>query len=201
VVEQVRSGLYDCLFMEAGRCYVSGHNERVRAIEESVNLTFEEGDIEEALHNDIYQLNAYLAPGETDVLASACSNIKMTRWSPNFVDVFPRGGGKARAVRRVLEMYGISPEEAIAFGDGGKEGGQVVDRINLVAADDVGELGTIADVRHFGRTALEQFTLRLGAGNVTRDDGAAGDRFAKNHSQFRADLAGGTDHQNIFHLD
>jgi Cof subfamily protein (haloacid dehalogenase superfamily) len=125
VVEQVRSGLYDCLFMEAGRCYVSGHNERVRAIEESVNLTFEEGDIEEALHNDIYQLNAYLAPGETDVLASACSNIKMTRWSPNFVDVFPRGGGKARAVRRVLEMYGISPEEAIAFGDGGNDIGML----------------------------------------------------------------------------
>ena len=62
-------------------------------------------------------------------------------------------------------------------------------------------LGAIADVRHFGRTALEQFTLRLGAGNVTRDDGAAGDRFAKNHSQFGADLAGRTDHQNIFHLD
>lgn len=125
VVEQVRSGLYDCLFMEAGRCYVSGHNERVRAIEESVNLTFEEGDIEEALHNEIYQLNAYLAPGETDVLANACSNIKMTRWSPNFVDVFPRGGGKARAVRRVLEMYGISPEEAVAFGDGGNDIGML----------------------------------------------------------------------------
>ncbi|MBP3884109.1 MAG: Cof-type HAD-IIB family hydrolase [Olsenella sp.] len=125
VVEQVQAGLYDCLFMEAGRCYVSGHNERVRAIEEHVNLTFEEGDIEEALHNEIYQLNAYLAPGETDVLARACSNIKMTRWSPNFVDVFPRGGGKARAVRRVLEMYGISPEEAIAFGDGGNDIGML----------------------------------------------------------------------------
>ena len=125
VVEQVKSGLYECLFMEAGRCYISGHNDRVRRIEQSVGLEFPEGDIEEALHNEIFQLNAYLAPGETDVLANACSNIKMTRWSPDFVDVFPRAGGKARAVRRVLDMYGISPEEAIAFGDGGNDIGML----------------------------------------------------------------------------
>ena len=49
----------------------------------------------------------------------------MTRWSPDFVDVFPRAGGKARAVRRVLDMYGISPEEAIAFGDGGNDIGML----------------------------------------------------------------------------
>ena len=100
VVEQVKAGLYECLFMEAGRCYISGHNDRVRRIEQSVGLEFPEGDIEEALH-------------------------KMTRWSPDFVDVFPRAGGKARAVRRVLDMYGISPEEAIAFGDGGNDIGML----------------------------------------------------------------------------
>lgn len=121
VVEQVSAGLYECLFMEAGRCYVSGHNDRVRAIEAQSGQVFPEGDVEEALHNDIYQLNIYLAPGETDVVKNACHHIKMTRWTDTFVDVFPRGGGKDRAVRKVLDIYGISPDEAVAFGDGGND--------------------------------------------------------------------------------
>ena len=125
VVEQVNRGLYDCLFMEAGRCYVNRHSERVLRVERQVGLRFAEGDVNEALHNDIFQLNAYLATGETEVLTSACRNVKLTRWNPDFVDVFPRAGGKARAVRRVLDMYGISPEEAVAFGDGGNDIGML----------------------------------------------------------------------------
>ena len=121
VVKQVHQGLYECLFMEATRCYVSAHNDRVRRVEHDVHLSFPEGDIDQALENDIYQLNIYLGPGETDVVKQACDHIKMTRWTPNFVDVFPRGGGKGRAIRRILEMYDIEPEEAIAFGDGGND--------------------------------------------------------------------------------
>lgn len=121
VVRQVHEGLYECLFMEATCCYLSGHNELVSAVEQEVGMHFPEGDINQALANDVFQLNIYLKPGETDVVKQSCPNIKMTRWNENFVDVFPRRGGKERAVRRVLEMYDISPYEAVAFGDGGND--------------------------------------------------------------------------------
>ena len=121
VVGQVEDGLYNALFMELGRQYVSGHDDHVRAIERLVGREFPEGDPRQALDNDVFQLNAYLAPGETDVIKDATSTFKFTRWNENFIDVFPRHGGKARAVRRVLEMYGIKPEEAVCFGDGGND--------------------------------------------------------------------------------
>ena len=121
VVDQVDQGLYECLFMEKGRCYVSGHNDDVRAIEEAAGQHFREGDIHQALHNDIYQLNVFLHPGETGVVTDATEHLKLTRWSPHFVDAFPRHGGKHAAVRRVLKRYGLDADEAAAFGDGGND--------------------------------------------------------------------------------
>ncbi len=121
VVEQVKAGMYECLFMERGRCYVSGHDKHVLAIEEQVGQRFPEGDVEQALHNDIYQLNIYLQPGETDVVTDVTKNLKLTRWSEHFVDAFPRHGGKHASVRRALDMYDINLDEAVAFGDGGND--------------------------------------------------------------------------------
>lgn len=121
VVDQVHQGLYNALFMEKGRCYVSGHDDYVRAVEDIAGLSLPEGDIDQALHNDIYQLNIYATPGNTEVVTSACKNVKLTRWNENFVDVFPRLGGKHVAVRKTLDHYGICPEEAVAFGDGGND--------------------------------------------------------------------------------
>lgn len=121
VVGQVKAGLYNCVFMERGRCYASGHDDGVRAIEQASGVHFPDGNIDEALENDIYQLNVYLDPGQTDIAKQAASHCKFTRWSPHFVDVFPQHGGKHAAVRRTLERYGIRPEEAIAFGDGGND--------------------------------------------------------------------------------
>lgn len=121
VVEQVKSGLYNCVFMERGRCYASGHDDGVRAIEQASGSVFPDGDIGEALENDVYQLNIYLGPGQTGIAKEAASHCKFTRWSPHFVDVFPQYGGKHAAVRRMLERYGIAPEEAVAFGDGGND--------------------------------------------------------------------------------
>lgn len=121
VVGQVREGLYNCAFFERDRVYISGEDELVRALCEAIDVHFDVADIERALHNDVYQLNAFIRPGETGVLTDATRHLKVTRWSPSFVDVLPIGGGKARAVRRVLKAYDIAPEEAICFGDGGND--------------------------------------------------------------------------------
>lgn len=121
VVTQVKSNLYQALFMELDRCYVSGHDDRVRAIEETAHLTFPEEDIDQALEHDVYQLNVYFEPSEDDLLLMTTNNFKMTRWTPLFADVMPKHGGKAKGVRTMLSEYGLTPDEAVAFGDGGND--------------------------------------------------------------------------------
>ena len=44
-----------------------------------------------------------------------------TRWNPYFADVVPQGSSKAVGIDRVIEHYGIRPDETIAFGDGGND--------------------------------------------------------------------------------
>ena len=103
VVDQVDKGLYNCAFFEKGRVYISGHDEHVNAIQQISHVDFPEGDIHQALENDIYQLNIFATPGNTSVVTNACKDVKLTRWIEHFVDVFPRHGGKHVAVRKTLE--------------------------------------------------------------------------------------------------
>ncbi len=117
----MHQGLYNCAFMEATKCYVSGRDELLERAFEAANIDMPTEDIDQALDHDIIQLNIFLGPGKTDIVTKNTKHLKLTRWSPNFVDAFPLGGGKARAVARMLRHYEIPPEHAICFGDGGND--------------------------------------------------------------------------------
>lgn len=73
---------------------------------------------EEAFRFPIYQIHCYGAPGVEDELIRRTTGLTSTRWSPNFADVFPAGGGKDRGIEAVCRHLGIAREETIAFGDG-----------------------------------------------------------------------------------
>lgn len=51
----------------------------------------------------------------------ACEHVEHTRWSPNFCDVIPAGGGKPAGIAAVRARWGLAPEECVAFGDGGND--------------------------------------------------------------------------------
>lgn len=46
---------------------------------------------------------------------------KISAWWERAVDIIPANGGKGAAIQRVLELYRLKPEEAIAFGDGSND--------------------------------------------------------------------------------
>ncbi len=121
VVEQVRAGLYTCLFMERNRMYMSAMDGRAREMAAFTHNHFEAGDVAWALENDVYQLNVLVDPGEERVVTDATRHCKTTRWSELFADVMPDTGGKDVGVRILLEELGIAPEECVAFGDGGND--------------------------------------------------------------------------------
>ena len=66
----------------------------------------------------IHQIHCYGAPGEEDKLLARTTGLTAVRWSPNFADVFPIGGGKDRGIEAFCRHIGIDRSETIAFGDG-----------------------------------------------------------------------------------
>ncbi len=121
VVDQVQHGLYDCLFMERDRFYVSGKGEREQRQEKLIGVNYPVDDPARALEHDIFQLNVYLPPEDLHIIRDATHNTKFAGWTDNFSDVMSRDGGKASGALEVLKQLGISPEKTIAFGDGGND--------------------------------------------------------------------------------
>ena len=50
-----------------------------------------------------------------------CEDVEHTRWSPNFCDIIPAGGGKPAGIAAACARWGLAPEECAAFGDGGND--------------------------------------------------------------------------------
>ena len=49
------------------------------------------------------------------------SGCEATRWYPSFTDVVPAGSSKRIGIDKVIEYFGISLNETMAFGDGGND--------------------------------------------------------------------------------
>ncbi len=72
--------------------------------------------------NEVYQFTTYVTDEQVDMYyRDYVPNVAWARWHPDFLDVTPMHSSKGVAVERVCEALGISPEEAIAFGDGGND--------------------------------------------------------------------------------
>ncbi len=78
-----------------------------------------------ALEMDIYQMHIYGAPGCEDALVGRARGLIAARWSENFADVFPRGGGKEIGMRVINAHLGIGAEQTMAFGDGENDVGML----------------------------------------------------------------------------
>lgn len=71
--------------------------------------------------DDIYQLSAFLPPEHEAEFLRRCPGCLAVRWSPDFCDILPAGGGKPNGLAHTLAHLGLTREQAIAFGDGGND--------------------------------------------------------------------------------
>lgn len=78
-------------------------------------------DFDEFSKGDIYQVMMACRPEEHEALLQDVKGAEITGWWEHAIDIIPRGGGKGVCVEKVLEHYGISRDEAVAFGDGGND--------------------------------------------------------------------------------
>ena len=121
IVDLASAGTIDIAVMQLTRMFVSRHTPRVLAAEAAVDNVTPVGDLALALAEPTYQFCVYVAPGEEHLFMDVCEHVEHTRWSPNFCDVIPAGGGKPAGIAAALERWGLAPQECAAFGDGGND--------------------------------------------------------------------------------
>lgn len=69
----------------------------------------------------IYQISPFVDERLEAEVVARCRNVAGVRWHPDFVDLIPADGGKPAGMSRFLDRYGLSADQAIAFGDGGND--------------------------------------------------------------------------------
>lgn len=113
------SGEFTLGFLSGHESFVSGVNEYVSAACDYAGMAIPRvADPAEARNYPVYQLHCYGPEGTEDELLKRTEGLVAVRWSRNFADVFPVGGGKDRGIEAVCHALNISPEATIAFGDG-----------------------------------------------------------------------------------
>lgn len=101
--------------VERDRVYLNLVNETVIKAQESVAIPML--PIEEYEGAPIYQFIGYMGRKETEEFAKNIPNCKITRWYEDGIDIISKDGGKANGIKKMIESYGFSREETIAFGD------------------------------------------------------------------------------------
>ena len=151
------------LLVEEKAVYLNFFDERVAVVQEAISS--EVPPFGQYTGEEIYQVCAYLAPGEEHLLADIAGECTMTRWNLGGMDIIAKGGGKVPGIRKYLEREGIAVEEIIAFGDGendmemlrfagiGVAMGNAEDRVKALAdhvTSDIDEDGIANALKYFG---------------------------------------------------
>ena len=101
--------------VEKERIYINYIDDSVIRAQKSVNIPLL--PIKEYQGAPIYQFIGYMNWEETGKIAPKIPNCKITRWYDEGIDFISKDGGKANGIQKVLEFYGMTKEEIIAFGD------------------------------------------------------------------------------------
>jgi Cof subfamily protein (haloacid dehalogenase superfamily) len=66
----------------------------------------------------IYQAFLYCEERDEHKYVEHFREVSYVRWHPLVMDILPPNGSKARGIEALLRHYGLTAEEAVAFGDG-----------------------------------------------------------------------------------
>lgn len=95
--------------------YANFVNDSLLDVYNSLNLTLP--SIQKYKGEKIYQLCAIVDDKQRDLLDDFLDYSVITSWHDHAIDIFPANGGKQNAIKKVMEIYNLSKEETMAFGD------------------------------------------------------------------------------------
>lgn len=76
---------------------------------------------DEMRKQEVYQFIAMQPAEKDDEVLSLLGQCRLPRWHPLFTDLIPEGSSKAVGIGKLLDYYGLTAQEAMAFGDGAND--------------------------------------------------------------------------------
>lgn len=113
-----------CSFVEMDYAYENRHTEATLAAARQAGMYGPHAPVEDpvrALTHATYQMNPYIPPERDAEFLAHAPGCRAVRWNDIFADVIPADGGKPEGVKRMLERFGLTAAECMAFGDGGND--------------------------------------------------------------------------------
>ncbi len=123
LVERLKEGtFYPFIFVAANGMWVNDADERVHRMLRLVDLDLpEKASLDKLSGMEIFQMMGFFREKDEAEAMKYLPNCHATRWTSSFTDIIPRGTDKWHGIEKILERFGISREETMAFGDGGND--------------------------------------------------------------------------------
>ena len=151
VVERILSLMeqygFDMELMTHENIYVEKITPIVQKAIDMVNIIPEVAHLRDiAAQQKVFQVCPYIDHELEKVVLPQLPECVGSRWTELFMDVNLRGMDKAIAARNIMEYYGLSMDEAMAFGDGGNDVSLVRDvALGIAMGNACDELKGVAD--------------------------------------------------------
>ena len=119
IVELTGQGAFPCIFLEEEGSYLNQLGPHVQVFPEQLSIPLPPlDDPHRALNSELYQVVIFLPEGDEHLLTDRTQFLHPMRWHPEFIDVIAVGGGKDKGMDAILNHFGITAEDTMAFGDG-----------------------------------------------------------------------------------
>lgn len=113
-----------CEFIEIDYTFTNFINDKLLEFKKFFGGTavcFPVEDCSRTSNGKVYQMCAFVNENEEKEYFENMPGCRGVRWNDYFVDVIPEDGGKAVGIKTILDHFGFSQGETMAFGDGGND--------------------------------------------------------------------------------
>ena len=138
---------FDLNVMTHKDMYVSSMGERVKKIASMINIMPTVADVRAiAATQPVVQMCPYISRELEQEIMPLLPDCVGSRWIETFMDLNVRGVDKSLGIQQVMNYYGLTMAEAMAFGDGGNDLPMVRDAaVGVAMGNACDELKAVAD--------------------------------------------------------
>lgn len=116
---RIENAGYPCAVIQRKNTYINFSTPFVEKAQSDIHMPVpEHRDLSLFSGEEILMLTVFATEQEETAFLQTIPQVTATRWHPYAIDLVPIGSGKCHGVEKVLRNFGISWNEALAFGDG-----------------------------------------------------------------------------------
>lgn len=122
LLQYMETSPFPCAFVSEKEVLMNYRDEAVEQVFRLLNFPAPPCQpLSRARGKDIFQFISFFTAAEEERIMQVIPHCESTRWNPLFTDVVPVGSSKSIGIDKMLEHYGFTLDECMAFGDGGND--------------------------------------------------------------------------------